>query len=123
MATVNPTINNDVSAHGNVRLVTWVLPTNGDAGAPIRLDRWSISSFSVFGSVVTSVALQGSNDADTPTNWNALRDWGGASLAAVSAAGIYTPRDLPLWIRPVNTTGTNVTVQLAIHRQDQAQNA
>lgn len=118
MATIQPTISNDASSSGNVRVVTWVLPTNGDVGAPIRLDRWSISSFSVFGTTVTSLNLRGSNDADTPTNWNSLRDWGGASLAAVNAAGIYTPRDLPVWISPSLTTGTAVTIQLALHRQD-----
>ena len=120
MATINPTQSNDVSALGSAKQVQWVLPTTGDVGAPVRLDRYSISSFSVFGSAVTALALEASNDVDAPANWNALRDWGGASLAAVNAAGIYTPRDLPLWIRPRLTTGTNVTVQVALHRQDQA---
>jgi hypothetical protein len=120
MASINPTISRDVSASGSVIVVTWVLPTTGDVGVPFRLDRFSLSSFNVFGTAVTSLGLQGCNDPDTPsgTSWNALRDWGGASLAAVAAAGIYTPRDLPIWIRPALTTGTAVTIQMALHRAD-----
>ena len=123
MATINPTVNNDISALGGARLVTWVLPTTGDVGAPIRLDRYSISSFSVFGTTVASLNLQGSNDADAPTNWNPVKDWTGTALGTVNAAGFYTPRDLPLWVRPVLTTGTAVTIQMALHRGDMNTNS
>jgi hypothetical protein len=122
MATINPTINNDVSSLGGSKVVAWVLPTTGDTGAPIRLDRFSISSFSVFGTTVTSLALQGSNDADAPTNWNPMKDGAGTSLGALNAAGFYTPRDLPIWVRPVLTSGAAVTVQMALHRGDMAAN-
>lgn len=118
MATINPTINNDVSSHGAVKQIQWVLPTTGDVGAPIRVSQFSALSFSVFGTTITALALQGSNDVDAPSNWNALRDWGGTSLAALAAAGYAAPRDLPLWVRPVLTTGTAVTVQLVAHRAD-----
>lgn len=122
MATINPTVNNDISALGGARLVTWVLPTSADVGSPIRLDRYSISSFSVFGTTVSSLSLQGSNDADAPINWNPVKDWTGAALGTVNAAGFYTPRDLPLWVRPVLNTGANVTIQMALHRGDMATN-
>lgn len=118
MATINPTVNRDVSANGSIILVTWVLPTSADVGAPFKLNSWGTSSISVFGSTITSLALQGSNDADVPSNWNALRDWGGSALNAVNAAGLFAPRDFPIWVRPSLTTGSNVTVQLALRRQD-----
>lgn len=120
MAIINPTVSRDVSALGNIVLVTWVLPTTGDVGAPFKLDRWGTSSFNVFGTAVTSLGLQGSNDADTPSgsSWNALRDWGGGSLAALNTPGLFSPRDFPIWVRPILTTGTAVTVQMALRRQD-----
>ena len=123
MAIINPSVSRDVSSPGNIVLVTWVLPAAGDVGAPFKLDRWGTSSFNVFGTTITALALQGCNDADTPSgaSWNALRDWGGGSLAAVAAAGLYSPRDFPIWIRPVLTTGAAVTVQLALRRQDAGQ--
>lgn len=118
MATIAPTINRDVGASGSVLTVTWVLPTTADVGQPFRLDRFASSSIQVFGTAVTAVAINGSNDPSAPTNWNALRDWNGNSLGALNAAGFFAPRDMPIWIAPTLTTGTAVTVAMALHRTD-----
>ena len=118
MANIAPVVNRDISESGNVILVTWSLLTTGDVGLPFRLGKYSLSTFQVYGTTVTAVALQGSNDVTAPTNFAALRDWTGGSLGALSAAGLYSPRDMPLWVAPTLTTGSTVTVAAAFHRQD-----
>lgn len=117
MATIDPVVVRDVSASGSQLLVTWTLPTNGDVGRPFRLDKYTFSSIQCTGTV-TSLALQGSNEKDAPSNWTALRDSNQAALSAIAAAGFVSPIDKPLWIRPSLTTGTTVVVAALLHRQD-----
>lgn len=116
MATIQPVVT-DVSATGGVRTVKWSPVATGDVCAPIRLDRWNVTSFQAFGTV-TSLAYNGSNDADAPTNFNTLSDWQGVALTGIAAAGYKTPRDMPIWVQPVLTTGAGVTIQMAMHRAD-----
>jgi hypothetical protein len=118
MATIPPVWVNDVSGTGQMKLVTWSLITTGDVGAPVRLDRQTLQTWQIYGTTITSVALNGSNDSNNPTNWAPLRDWTGGSLGALAAAGFYSPRDMPLWIQPVLTTGGTVTFAALLHRQD-----
>ena len=118
MANIAPVVNHDVSQSGGVILVTWSLLTTGDVGLPFRLGKYSLSTWQVYGTTITALALNGSNDATAPTNFAALRDWTGGSLGALSAAGLYSPRDMPLWIAPTLTTGSTVTVAVTLHRQD-----
>lgn len=117
MATIQPKVI-DNGAAGAVKVVKWVLPTSGDVAAPYRIDKWAVTSFQIFGTTVTSVALNGSMEPDTPSNMMPLSDWQGNSLGALSAAGIKTPRDLPIWIGATLTTGSNVTILAACHRTD-----
>jgi hypothetical protein len=118
MAIINPTIVRDVSPSGTQLLVTWALVNAGDVGAPLKLDKYTLQTWSIYGTTITAVALNGSNDPVIPSNWNALRDWTGGSLGAIAAAGLYSPRDMPLWIQPVLTTGAAVTFAVLLHRQD-----
>lgn len=117
MAIIQPTVI-DTGMSGGVKVVKWVLPASGDVGAPFKLDRFNITSFQIFGTTVTAVALNGSMEPDTPVNLTPLSDWQGNSLGALAAAGIKTPRDLPIWIQPSLTTGANVTILAACHRAD-----
>ena len=116
MAIINPTIT-EVDTNGGVRVVRWALLASGDVGSPIRLGRFNVTSFQIVGTP-TALAINGSNDADAPANWSSLSDWAGASLGALSAPGFKTPRDMPVWVQPVLTTGTTITVQMTMHRAD-----
>lgn len=116
MAIINPTIT-EVDTNGGVKVVRWALLASGDTGAPVRLGRFNMTTFQVVGTP-TALALNGSNDADAPVNFSALSDWAGASLGALATAGFKTPRDMPVWVQPVLTTGANITVQMTMHRAD-----
>lgn len=116
MSTINPTVKY-VGPDNSILLVTWALVATGDVGAPVRPDWFKDLSFEVYGTTITALALNGSNDIDAPTNYQPLRDWTGGSLGALAAAGFYSPRDMPIWVSPVLTTGAAVTVAMAAHRR------
>lgn len=118
MATIPPVISNDVSEYGNLKLITWTLVTTGDVGAPVRLGKHATQTWQVFGTTITALALNGSNDANAPANFAPLRDANSSSLGALAAAGFYSPIDFPLWVQPVLTTGAAVTIALLVHRTD-----
>lgn len=122
MATIAPTKTN-VTPDGSSILVTWAASAGGDTFTPFKMGAYSIATVQIYGSAVTSVGLVGSNDADAPTNFNTLRDMDGTAITAVAAAGFKSPIDLPLWIKPSNTTGTSVTFAALLHRADRPEHA
>lgn len=109
MATVTPVI--DQIPGGGIMRIVWTL-ASGDTGADANYPGWADRNAQVEG--VTggaTVALQGSNDG---TNWRALFDMNGNSLAAVTAGGaIRMVQENSLNFRP-SVTGGDVTTALVV---------
>ena len=121
MATVNPTVNRDVSAAGGAILVTWTGVNGGDTVVPFKLDKYTVSSCQISGTTITSVALLGSNDVGPAlTNLAPVKDWTGTPISGIAAAAFFTPRDIPLWLQPQVTTGVSVNFAVMLHRADLA---
>lgn len=124
MATIEPVITDSVSEHGGVKDILWSgLANAGDVGDWVRFAEYAGKTFHVYGtfSGSASVSIQGSNEL-IPTSGNAvvLSDWQGNPMSGITAAALKTPRDMPVWIRPILTAGAaaSVTVQAAVHRVD-----
>jgi len=97
------------SAIGEMRQVQWTLSA-GDDGAPVSLAEFtdrSVQFTGTFGGA--SVALQGSNDLTSPTNWFPLTDYQGNDISKSAAAleGIAEPT---VWVRPLVTGGSGTTI-------------
>jgi len=98
--------------------VTWVLPTDADTGQPLEACFFNDKTVQVFGTAVTSITMQGSNDPRVITDaanavWFTLVDPQGTTIVKTSAFG-ETILENPRYIRPVLTTGTDVTVILCL---------
>lgn len=89
------------------RQVTWTPIAGGDTCTPIGLSGYNDKTVTITGTV-TTFALQGSNDL---TNWFTLNDID--MTTPIDAAGMFTIKENPLWIRPLLTTGSGVTVILS----------
>lgn len=121
MATVNPTIDNQVASFdGGCIVATWAgLAALGDVGAPIPFAEWAGKTFIITGTFTgtPTVVIEGSNDG---VNWVTLTNWQGTALS-YTATGIGTARDMPVFVRPHVTAGTGgaaITVSVACHRTD-----
>lgn len=116
MSVVAPTIQKNVHPNMHTILVTWVL-ANGDTGAPVSFTHHGERSWQVTGTLGAggTMAYQGSNDG---TNYVTLKDKQG-NAASVTALGLTTTADKPLYIRPNCTAGdgtTALTVVVALSK-------
>jgi hypothetical protein len=98
--------------------VTWVLPTSGDTGQPLEACFFSDKTVQAFGTAVTSITMQGSNDPrviSDPNNavWFTLADSQGNDITKTAAFGEVILEN-PRYVRPNLTTGTAVTVILCL---------
>ena len=101
---VEPTIE---ALGDGVARVTWAGLQSGDSGAWMALPRYRDKTVTVEGTSVTTFALQGSNypGGDAPRTLNDVDN-----TTAIDAAGMYVVKENPLLIRPLLTTGQDVTV-------------
>ena len=83
----------------------WSNMQAGDTGAPAGRNRLPDKTFQFIGAV-TSGSIEGSNNG---IDYNQLTTVDGLP-ATVSSAGFLVIRENPLYIRPVITTGSDVTV-------------
>lgn len=98
--------------------VTWVLPTNGDTGQPLEACFFSDKTVQAFGTTVTALTMQGSNDPRVITDpgnavWFTLSKSDGSDLTLTSAGGELILEN-PRYIRPLGTTVTACTVILCL---------
>lgn len=116
MATVNPVTTYPFETSLDVAVTTWANMAQDDDGAPVRLAVFSDRSIQVIGTFGgASVTIGGSNDG---TNYHALTDTSGESLALTSAT-LKQIVELPVYIKPRIFGGngtTNLTVILAGRR-------
>lgn len=106
MAVKNVAISNP---HKGLYLATWVAGADGDTGSPIVAAHFPDKTVQAVGDA-TSVAIQGSMDG---TNWFALTDSAGDTIALVGASKtISLIRENPLYIRPFITGGSSTVVYL-----------
>lgn len=97
--------------------VTWVLPTTGDTGQPLEAAGFPDKTVQAFGTAVTSITMEGSNDPRVLTDavnavWFPLVDPQGNAITKTAAFGEVL-LESPRFIRPNLTTGTAVTVIVA----------
>lgn len=94
------------------KVYSWASVTESDTFAPVKLEKainaLTIQASGTFGG--TSLALQGSLDG---TNFVALKDLSGTAIA-LTAAGIASAGDLVLWLKPVATGGTSVSLNVSV---------
>ena len=115
---VIPAIVTDFNRFGTMR-IEWPNMATGDTGQPVdwagHADR-SVQVKGTFGGA--SVAIEGSNDADPPTNWNVLTDPQGTALN-MAAASIEMITEDTCWVRPNITggAGATITVQMLLRRK------
>lgn len=67
-----------------------------------------------------NLAVEGSNDG---TTWYTLNDLAGSALGTITAAGLHSIREEPLYIRPHVTAGdgtTSLTVTLVVRKNGMA---
>lgn len=100
-----PTI---LSLGNGARRITWAGLGSGDTGAWVNVAGLRSLTVTIEGTTVTTIALQGSNQAEN-ANPRTLEDEDGT---AITAAGIFKVKETPLSVRPSVTTGTAITVSL-----------
>lgn len=111
MATIPAT-----TTHGEGVLYSWPNLATNDDGTPVGLIGSGDRTFVAFGTFGGgTVTLQGSFDQ---TNWFTLRDPQGANIA-LTAAGIRAVMEAPIYVRPLVTGGTGVSIscQLLVRRK------
>jgi len=102
---------------GGALSITWPAITtpatpplaSGDSGAPVAAGGESDKTVTITGTA-TTFALQGSNDL---VNWFTLHNLDNADTP-ITAAGMFLIKENPLYIRPLLTTGSGVTVILSL---------
>ena len=119
MAVIAPVIDRlSATPDESVLRVTWPAVTEADTCTPVSFPAWCERTAQVFGTFGAggAVTMQGSNDG---TNFATMNNRQGAGIV-VTAAGLATSQDLPVWVRPLISAGTGVSVSivLALHRQD-----
>jgi hypothetical protein len=131
MATINPVITQILGGYGTDDSGHYIAGTryqwgpmaNGDVGAPaVNAPGFPDRAMQVFGTFGTggSVAAEGSNEA-TPTNWAALTDPQGNTIA-IGSAGVKTVTEATINFRPHVTAGdgsTSLTVILFFRNTQQ----
>lgn len=89
-----------LSIGGGSLRATWATLSTGDVGAVLGADGYNDKTVTIVGTA-TTFALQGSNDN---SNWFTLHDID--MTTEITATGIYTIKENPVWIRPNLTTGS-----------------
>lgn len=105
MATMPATISR-TGANLGIRSVAWDAMATGDDGTPVEMPDMPDRSIQVTGTFSGStVTIQGSNDASSPTNWFTLTAPSGLPLT-FTAAGLSQVLEITNFVRPVVTAGT-----------------
>lgn len=114
MATVTPTVNNDVAKDGgSVISFTWALTTADFDGAPADIPAYPDRTWQVVGAFGgTGILLpQGSNDG---TNWATLSNLASTPVS-ISAAGLVGTAERTSKVRPIlNPVGVGATVTVTL---------
>jgi len=108
MAEIAVTTNSlDVIIENGVRVTKWETVTNGDTGAQLNVADLPDKTVQVIGTFGTggSINIEGSNDG---TNWEILTDIAGSAIT-LTAAGMRTITENPLYMRPNVTAGDGST--------------
>lgn len=92
-------------------VIQWALASN-DTGKPFDGIDFPDKTVQMTGTFGAAVAMQGSNELPTPTNWSGLVDPQGNAIS-MSAAGIEKVLENPYWIRPSAGAVTSVVITLA----------
>lgn len=92
---------------GGVKVISWANLLNGNSGEAVGFSSHPDKTVHVAGTFSTggSVNLEGSNDG---TNWVILTDSAGTAIT-LTAAGLVTVTQNPLFIRPNVTAGDGST--------------
>ena len=121
MATIQISVNNQLSPNGECLTVTWgpLTFTGLDVGAPMRLAEYSDKTFQIYGTIGAggSVVIEGSNDL---VSWSSLSNRQGTPMT-FTASGLNTSQDRPIYVRPRVTAGdvtTSLVCVVAGHRTD-----
>jgi hypothetical protein len=112
MAVIAPTINRAAAPNDSMIVVTWTPVTEADTCAPISLPthpRCTMHATGAFGAGLAS--LQGSNNG---TDFATLIDQSQTAQASLSAAGLRTSADQPLWYRPHASGGTSMSLTFVL---------
>jgi len=99
-------VNYVITTEGGATVITWGPIAGGDTCTPLALAGHSDKTVTIEGTV-TAFALQGSNDPAF-ANPRTLNDIN--MTTAITTAGIFVIKEVPLLIRPLLTTGSGVTV-------------
>lgn len=118
MATVNPTVSNDVgSGDGSAKTFTWALTTTNTDGARIEWCEWADRTFTATGTWGgATLTIEGSGDG---TTWVPLNSAAGGTAATATADKALAIIEIPRYVRPNLTTpgvGAAVTVILTARR-------
>lgn len=118
MATVTPTVNNDVgSGDGSAKTFSWSLTSTNTDGAPIEWVEWADRTFTATGTWGgATLTIEGSGDG---TTWVALNNAAGGAAATATANKAMAIIEIPRYVRPNLTTagvGAAVTVILTARR-------
>ncbi len=115
MATIPPTVNNDVAKDGgSVISFTWAITTADTDGAPADISNYPDRTWQVTGAFGgTGVLLpQGSNDG---TNWATLSNQATGTPVSVSAVGIVETLERTRYVRPLlSPAGTAAAVAVTL---------
>lgn len=110
MATVVP-VAKSINALSPAQQVEWSAIANAGDGTPINVADYDDISFQAYGTFGAggSISLEGSNDLTAPTNFYILTARGGTAAATMTAAGLKSINENPLWIKPAVTAGDGTT--------------
>ena len=112
MATILPTLE-DVG--GGTQRITWASLDGGDDGAWVNVANAKELTVTVeveTGGSLTTFAFQGTNSA-VGANARTLEDEDGTAL---TVAGVFEVKERVASIRPLVTTGVDVTTRVLVHR-------
>lgn len=111
MATVKPTVNNDVNQDGGSCVqYTWNLTSTDNDGSPVELPGYPDRTWTIVGSFGTAAFVpQGSNDG---TNWFGLSDLASVPIS-LTAQSIEQTLERCRWVRPL-LSGAGATLQIIL---------
>lgn len=101
------------NSDGSVLAFSWELLTASPAGAPMSFVQWSDRTWTAVGTWGgATLAFEGSNDL---SNWFAMNNAAGGLTASLTANGMVTTIELPLYVRPnLITAGTEADVVVSV---------
>lgn len=105
MAEIAPTV--EILSNRTTK-VTWANLQTGDTGSWVNALNLQDKSVHIEGDTITTIAFQGSNE-NSKANPRSVKDVDGTTI---SAAGTHTIKEYVHFVRPVVTTGANVTFTL-----------